>query len=267
MNPPDLYANLKQSVAAGRLCAFVGAGLSMGAGLPGWYQIISELCVRIGYELPPQQWATGEVLIEAAQAYVNKQSLFDLVVFLKDRLDTIRVKPSAAHLALARLPISFVFTANYDDLLERAFRAAGKRVEVVTRDIAIPFVRGDRDTVNIVKLYGDLGQPDTIVLARQQYESFFLERPQMLKLLETQMTISDMLYLGWGHSDPYFNQIFGEVLSRFRGFMRTGYAVMFDVPLDRQRELGRKHIRVVDLPSVGDRTAELAAWLDSLVAA
>ena len=261
-----LYDDLQRNLTTGNVCAFVGAGLSAGAGLPGWYDLIAELSARIGYELPPAKWATGDALIDAAQAYVNRQGLHALISHLKDRLDTTGVQPTAAHRALARLPISLVFTANFDDLLERAFRDAGKRVEVVVKDSSIPFMRRGPDTVNIVKLYGDLDQPDTIVLARQQYESYFLQRPQMVKLLETELVRSDTLYLGWSGSDPYFKLVFGELLSRFGGMMRPGYAVMFDVTDAQRDELARKQIRPVELPA-GDRTAALAAWLESLAGA
>ena len=217
-----------------------------------------------GTDLPPRQYATGDALIDAAQAYVNRQGLHSLISFLKERLDTFDKTPTAAHRALARLPISLVFTANYDDLLERAYREAGKRVEVVVTDGNIPFMRRGPGVVNIVKLYGDLNQPDTLVLARQQYESFFLQRPQMVKLLETELARSDVLYLGWSHTDPHFNLVFGELLTRFGPFMRTGYAALFDVPEVKAQELRRKHIRLVELPAGGDRTAQLAAWLESL---
>ena len=110
-------------------------------------------------------------------------------------------------------------------------------------------MRRGPDTVNIVKLYGDLDQPDTIVLARQQYESYFLQRPQMVKLLETELARSDTLYLGWSGSDPYFKLVFGELLSRFGQMMRPGYAVMFDVTDDQRDELARKQIRLVELPA------------------
>ena len=135
---------------------------------------------------------------------------------------------------------------------------------MVVTDGNIPFMRRGPDVVNIVKLYGDLNQPDTLVLARQQYESFFLQRPQMVKLLETELARSDVLYLGWSHSDPHFNLVFGELLTRFGPFMRTGYAALFDVPEAKAQELRRKHIRLVDLPAGDDRTAQLAAWLESL---
>ena len=72
------------------------------------------------------------------------------------------------------------------------------------------------------------------------------------------------LYLGWSHSDPHFNLVFGELLNRFGAFMRAGYAVMFDLPEAQRKELERKRIRLVQLPAHGDRTGQLAAWLNSL---
>lgn len=260
----DPYADLKRDLANGEVCAFVGAGLSVGAGLPGWYDLISGLAAKIGYELPEAHWANGDMLIDAAQAYVNDAGLNSLVRYLKDQLGTIGKSPAPAHQALARLPISLVFTANFDNLLERAFRDAGRPTEVVVRDSTIPFMRHDPGSVNIVKLYGDLDQPDTIVLAREQYERYFLERPQLVKLLETELARSTMLYLGWSHSDPHFNLVFGEMLGRFQQYLRTGYAVMFDPPNAKRKEMERKHVRVVQLPAAGDRTAQLAAWLQDL---
>lgn len=264
MSIANPYTDLRKHLANGEVCPFVGAGMSVGAGLPGWYDLISELSERIGYAMPPLQWATSEALIDAAQAYVNAQGLHSLVRFLKQRLRTTAMQPTAAHGALARLSVSLVFTANYDNLLERAFEAEGKWVEVVVEDDSIPYMRRGPDTVNIVKLYGDLNQPDSLVLARQQYEEFRLKRPQMIKLLETELGRSDMLYLGWSHTDPSFNLVFGELLSRFGENIRPGYAAMFDAPETKKKELARKHIRLVALSGDEDRTGQLASWLETL---
>lgn len=264
MEALDTYDQLRTSLATGNAVAFVGAGMSVGAGLPGWYQLISELSQRIGYELPPARFATSDTLIDAAQYYVNTEGLHSLVSFLKARLDTTGRHPSTAHQAMARLPFSTVFTANYDDLLERAYRKAGKSVRLIVGDRSLPFQRRDPGIVNLVKLYGDLNQPETIVLVRQQYEAFFLQRPQTIKLLETELARSDFVYLGWSHSDPHFNLVFGELLARFGPFMHTGYAVMFNVPETMRLDLERKHIRLVQFPSGGDPTAQTADWLTRL---
>ena len=263
----DPYVDLKQQLANGEVCAFVGAGLSVGAGLPGWYDLISQLSQRIGYELPPAKWATSDTLIDAAQAYVNSQGLNSLITFLRRNLDSLGKSPTAAHQALARLPIKLVFTANYDDLLERAFRDAGKRVNLVTKDSYIPYIEQGGNVVNVLKLWGDLDQPESIVLTREQYGRFFLERPQLVKLLEVQLGLSTMLYLGWSHRDPHFNLVFGEMLARYGGNMKPGYAAMFDVDDAQRAEFKRKQIRPVELPGEGDRSNALAAWLNSLAPA
>lgn len=265
MNPSDVYAReITTYLEQRELVAFVGAGLSMGARLPGWYQLIAELAGRIDYALPPEQWATGDTLIEAAQAYINERNLNNLVRFLRDKLDTTTIQPSAAHKALARLPLGLVFTANYDDLLERAFKQAGKRVNLVVEDQDISLMGHGPDQVNIIKIYGDLNRPHTLVLARQQYEQFFLKRPQIVKLLETEFGRSAGLYLGWSHTDPHFKLLFGELFGRFGSLMRSGYAVMFEVDDNQRSEFRRKQIELIELPGKGDRTVRLANWLDSL---
>ena len=263
--PSGAYTDLTEAFARGEICAFVGAGLSVGASLPGWYDLIGELATRLNRPMPPKEWATADTLIDIAQTYINRRGLFDFIAFLNDRLDTTGKRPSAVHLALARLPIRVVFTANYDDLLEQAYRAVGKRVMTIVQDNDIPFMRRDPASVNIVKLYGDLDRPDSIVLAREQYEDFFLKRQQIIKLLEVHLGSDTMVYLGWSHSDPHFNLVFGEMLARFGKLMRSGYAAMFDITDDQRLDLERKHIRIVDFPAADDRTAQLASWLDSLI--
>ena len=61
------------------------------------------------------------------------------------------------------------------------------------------------------------------MLARQQYESDFLQRPHMIKLLETELACSETLYLGWSENDPHFKLVFGELLSRFGQMMQLGW--------------------------------------------
>ncbi len=259
------YPMLRESLARGEVAAFVGAGLSIGAGLPGQYQLASELAGRIGYPLPPQEWATAEALVDAAQAYINQEGQHSMVMFLKKRLDSTSKSPSGAHRALAQLPISLVFTTNYDNLLERAYREANKPAQVVVRDESIPFMRRDPGSVNLVKLYGDLDQADSLVLARQQYEAFSQLRLKMLKLLETELARSNLLYLGCSYTDPFFNLVISELISGQGQYMRAGYAAMFDVNPAQKQELERKQIRLIEFPPGENINTQLAEWLEGLI--
>ena len=253
--------DLRHNLQVRNLVLLVGSGLSIGAGLPSWYQLIAELARRISYNLPPVEWVNADGLIQCAQAYVNRHGLQSLISYLKEVLDTTHIRLTAAHDALASAPIGLVFTTNYDDLLERAFRNKGKKVHVVTKDIDISFMRDDPDWVNIVKLYGDLSEPGTIIFTRQQYEGFFLEKPQMVKLLETELTRRLVLYAGYGHRDPHFGLILGELLDRFKEFSRSSYMFVSEASPDELEELKRKRVQPIQLDPTRDRTQQLAEWL------
>lgn len=257
-------ANLFDAFRQKELILFIGPEISVGAGLPSLYSLVSELASNLNIELPPTQWLTFDILIDTVQAYVNEWDLSGLIRFLKRKLDTTQHSPSDAHYALAKFPISMVFTVNHDNLLERAYQKTGKRVHIVVRDEDIPFMLNEENSVNIIKLYGDLDQPRTIVLAREQIEKFFVERPQITKLLETQLGRSSVLYLGWNYKDPLFNFVFGELLSRFSGWMRPGFAVMRNVSEQQNAELKRKQIHLVKLPPGEDYGTQLATWLNNM---
>lgn len=264
-NDTILLNELRAARQAGELVYFVGAGLSVGAGLPDWYALAAELAGLIGAEMPPREWANGDALIGVIQQYVNDRGKANLIRYLQDRLDTTNHPPTRVHELLARSGVDLVFTANYDDLLEEAFKQARVQRRPVITDGDIPLMRRGGNVVNLVKLYGDLEQPKTVVLDRESYERFFTERPQMVKLLEVELGRSTILYLGWSHQDPHFNLLFGQLLHHYGPMMRPGYAVMFGVSEAQRAELQRKGIHVINLPAAGDRTATLAAWLAELL--
>jgi len=97
----------------GNVVLFIGAGLSVGAGLPGWGALIRPLAERIGYQ--------GDDLLKVAQYYENRLGRRALISYPRDRLDTTGVKPTENHDLLVRLPVNIVFTTNFDDLLELIF--------------------------------------------------------------------------------------------------------------------------------------------------
>ncbi|MFN8463906.1 MAG: SIR2 family protein [Caldilineaceae bacterium] len=253
-----------EAIGKHELALFVGTGTSTDAGLPSWYALAAELARKSEQKIPPIEWATSDQISQIAQNYVNRHGLNSLIRYLKERLDTYNVRPTPAHRGLAELPVQLAFTANYDDLLERAFREAGRRVQVVVQDSDVPFMLQGPGTVNIVKLFGDLNQPGTVVLASQQYERYFLDRPQLIRLLETELSRLTMLYVGWSHTDPYMNLLFGELRARLGPMGRTGYSVMFDPRAGEAEELQRKQIRPIQLAGDGDRVATLAQWLHTL---
>lgn len=259
---------LRDAFARREVIPFVGAAFAEHAGLWGWYTFVAELARRSGRPMPPLEWANADALLDIVQGYANANGVNHLVGLLRDTWGTGTAAPSAAHTALAGLPVNMVFSAGYDDLVERALRAAGRRVVTVVRDGDIPFMGAGPGVVNVVKLFGDSSQPDTLVVTRQQHERYLLDRPQLVKLLETELGRSTLFYLGWERGEPQFARLYGEVLARYGSMARRGYAAVFKESPAQADELRRINVQPLQLTTGGasDATVSLAAWLQGLPA-
>src|SRR3989304_1546884 len=87
-----------------------------------------------------------------------------LISFLKTQLELASShQPTEAHCAIAALGFNAVVTAWYDDLLEQAYRAAGKSIVTVVHSLDVAYASHGEDVI-IVKLYGSIEQPDSLVV-------------------------------------------------------------------------------------------------------
>jgi hypothetical protein len=262
MNIPPEIAN---QFARGDGALFVGAGLSLGAGLPGWAALIRPLAEAVGYRLPAEDaLITADHLLTAAGHYANQRGLNALIRYLNDKLDTRR-PPTAVHRILAALPVNAIFTTNYDDLIERALSEAGKRRIVIVSETELAF--WSEDSVQVVKLCGSLDRPQSLVITKSQFNTYAAEHPRLAERLRTTLESKTALFLGYSLQDPFFNQIWDNIGLNFGDLRRFGYAVLFDADPLETDDLKRRGIQVVNLQTQGrDRTALLAEWLEALKA-
>lgn len=92
-------SELTRAFANGGGVVFVGAGMSMGAGLPSWGELIAPLRDEVE-ELP-----TDASYAEVADFFELQHDRNYLVRRLRQVLATHEVAPSEAHLELMRLPV------------------------------------------------------------------------------------------------------------------------------------------------------------------
>ena len=131
----DIPRELVEQFARGNGVIFVGAGLSMGAGLPGWSSLLTPLADSI--RLPQDRRVD---LLKVAQYYENARGRQALIAHIQEQTDTTGKKPTENHRRLARLGARTWVTTNYDDLIEQTLREAGERFNVVVRDQDLPYV-------------------------------------------------------------------------------------------------------------------------------
>ena len=195
----------------GGLTIFVGAGVSIPAGLPSWRALLRTIADEI---LPHEQRPAFDEL-----------AVLDAAALLQQRLpDDVTVNAATAwllversrryalgHALLASLPVDEVVTTNYDPLFEEASADAGRPC---ARIPGRPVARGERF---ILKMHGCVTRPSTIVLTREDYLRFHENKSALAGIVQALLLTRHMLFVGFGFTDDNFHRIAHAVRSALRG--------------------------------------------------
>ena len=256
----DIPTELIEQFAHGNGVIFVGAGLSQGAGLSGWNDLLSPLAGRIG--LPPD-WHTHPLRV--AQYYENQFGRQALVQHVMEQIDTTGKGPTDNHHRLLRLGARTWVTTNYDDLIERTFQEASVRFTKVVRDQNLPYTSAD--ALTLVKMHGDREQPDTIIITERDYQTYFHRFPRIRDKLAGLLLEKTFLFVGYGVDDPDFDQIRAEIGLDLHQHQRMAYAVLFDANEFNLLDLRSRNIHVVNIRLEGhtDHSRRLGELLDELI--
>jgi len=242
---------LANAVAKGDAVFFIGAGLSAGAGLPTWVELVDEMRAA----LTPAPTETNPMLI--AQFYRNSYGDHALYTFLRKALRGRNVPPTPAHLTLASLPVRAFFTTNYDSLLERALEANHRPVHVITDDQEVG-LWNEADEVQVLKLHGDLDQASSIVLTEEDYVRFLCDNLAVQRKLTEAFSWRTVIFLGYSLSDPDISLIYNNILYELGKLKRPAYILTFEKDIHKLREWERRKIFPIVVPLLPGQQKQVA---------
>lgn len=229
-------SDLRSKFTESKVAIFIGAGLSVGAGLPDWDQFVVDLAAESGV---PEDWN----YLMIAEAFVKlpngKAKLFSRI---RERL-LLPTQLTETQKMVARLPTKVFVTTNYDFLFDNALNEERGRVLPVWTSSQLPFYQD----ILYIKLHGDLNDPNSIALTKSNYRRHFREEESLFSELQSIFAKNVVLFLGYSHRDPDIEFIIEEIRHKFGEFGQPIYSVQFDADRERVKYLALSGITVINL--------------------
>lgn len=275
----SLRETLRDLNARGRLALFMGAGISMGCGLPSWRKLVRRV-LNETWKRDPQ---LVEVLLAersilgARYAKQKAAKTFNRIVHKCLYEGDITISPCVQ--AIARSGIRHICNFNFDDLVEDALLANG--IDPVVATPGENF-ESKHDRITVFHPHGMLPRFDRgseldnarIVFSEDDYHNLYSDPYSWANVAQlTLMTGFSVLFIGLSMQDPNLRRLID--VARTRGFRNQHFAVFRDptkgVGRSEQAQQTRlRHMIELDMRSLGvtawfvDRHETVAEILESI---
>jgi hypothetical protein len=260
-----------------RVLVFLGAGLSFGAArlsakagfeahssddelpLPSWPLLITRMRKRLEPRMADRDrrflddFFTYEGPLDCAELFRQTVGEQNYAQFLFEQFDASRhefVRVTPSHKEIVKLDLPLLFSTNYDQVLEQAYRAANVRLDVSIDEEQFKGNLARRPARHLVKMHGSIEKANTIILTRNDYARSRSIRNEMFGYLRGQLTQTTFLFVGFSLADPNFNLLHDDVRDTLGMLAPVSYAVQ-----GRRDPVKRRY-----LESLGVNTVWLEDW-------
>jgi hypothetical protein len=274
MKKNEFLRKFSRDLLEGQGAVFVGAGMSIPVGFVNWRDLLREIADDMGLDIEFEY-----DLVAVAQYEFNRKRGRDTLDEAIIRQFAKEAQISDNHRLLARLPVDTVWTTNYDEVLEQAFREAHRKVDVKHRPEHLRR-RNPYADVTIFKMHGDVNEPSNAVITKDDYECYEVDREAFTIQLLSDLISKRFLFLGFSFSDPNLDYTFNRLRrilnpTRHGGGHREHYCILKEPTIDDYRnfrgtpqerdrmfELDKNRFghRVEDLKSYGIQTVVIERY-------
>lgn len=202
---PTQAIRLAEVALKDQLVLFIGAGSSVGAGVPAWKQLLRDIArdarvedayVDLLEDRDLRDWAT---LIDRKVGHGR-----DIRAIAARKIQE-KQRYSLQHALLASLPSKEAVTTNFDQLFELASRVGDRDLSV------LPAHPSSSPAAWLLKLHGSVDNPARMVLTRSDYLNMPRNRGALMGLVQGLLLTRHMLYVGYSLSDEDFHELIHEV--------------------------------------------------------
>lgn len=270
---PPIPAELVDSIRSGDCVLFAGAGLSARAGVPTWNQFLNDLLTfASGQQIidPSDAASLSAALKEGARnaaadglvhAFGSRREMLE--GFLRDTFPQ-KQSLSRSHDLLAQIPFAAVVTTNYDDLLEESFPEFTTAGLYTPTDAEALLDALSQRRPFILKLYGIIQRPATLILAPIEYQEVVSSNVSFSKFVEGLFFSRAFFFIGLsleGIEDFLSGFVFRGATPRKHFALVATSGTAWKAKADFLER--RFNVRVIDYP-VSDTFPEFETFVEAL---
>lgn len=235
---PDMPRDLINRIRDGKCILFAGAGTSLDAGLPSWYDLLKGMVEQVddyggldnrqkeelGFLIEQQDF---NVVAEFCKEQLGAKGFADLI---REKLGT-RCKNSIIHNILAEIPFKGAITSNYDNFIEKNHRNYRvilpndiNKFDQVTIESLF-----EEDMFPIFKIHGSYDDSNSIILTDNDYRNVIFRQPQYRENLKQLFKDKSLLFVGFSFRDSSINLLLQEIFTVTDGMTNPHYAFISDI--------------------------------------
>lgn len=249
-----LIKEFSKSILDKRASIFIGSGLSRPAGFAGWKDVLRECAEEIGLDVEKEE----RNLITLAEYYAIGKQRTKINTTIKEFFADNKGEPTINHSLISTLPISSIWTTNYDRLIERTYEKANIHYSVLTDDSSYKELDNSSKII-IHKIHGDVNTSDKCVITRKDYEEFIETHDIVLSELKGEMCSNSFLFLGYSFSDTDIQHILSKIRLIYKhSHPRRHYCIIEKVNstkckdnIEYQYECKKQEHHIADMQSYG----------------
>lgn len=273
-----MLEDIKKAINKNSFGLYVGAGLSIGAGLPSWPQLLNELIdslerkgiankdnaneMRKLSNIPSKYLLLAEEIRDLAQN--------DLERLIRDRFEDKTKQPTKTHNILVKLKSKFIITTNYDTLIEKAL------VKNFANYFPTIYTYKDASSINyslwnndhfVLKAHGDAKTPKEIILTEKDYRNIIYNQSGYQSILHAIFSTNSILFVGVSLNDPELLLLLGYIHNIFHGGSPNHYALIAENAVtNTEIERWRKDFNIHIIPyNDRDNHIEVKEYLENIL--
>lgn len=230
---------LSESIRQGRVVLFLGAGATQASGGPSGNnlgEMVKEKFIKIDQNINNLLDICQDVI--ETPPYNRNQ----LESFIREKLETLQ--PTDSHKILTKFDWPAIFTTNYDDLVELAYRInienRLKRCQPFYTDTFSANI-ADKSLVYLFKIMGCMRASEeetgSMILSRTDFNRALSKRKKYFDILFDVVKNGTILFVGYSFADRIMLEIIDLIIDKY-GMDRLphSYALFDKVPTDEKNQ-------------------------------